>query len=152
MAEPKKGNPYEFFVSLTDLFDPQFFIVNPTIVAGDFKVSKDGGTFIDLATLPVVSPIPSFSVKINLSAAEMNADKVTLAGRDVTGDQWGDIFAFIDNPVENPESVFDLLEGDHRETSVNIKIFKKGTATILLEKNITGSLLRSDVTVSTLEP
>ena len=152
MAEPKKGVAYEFYVSLTDLFDPQFFIVNPTIAAGDFKISKDGVAFVNLATLPVVTPVGSSSVKINLSSTEMDADKVVVKGKDLSGDQWGDIFAFIDNPVENQESIFDLLEGDHREISVNLKIFKKGTATILLEKNVTGSLLRSDITVSTLEP
>lgn len=152
MAEPKKGIAYEFYLSLTDIFDPQFFILNPTIEIGDFTISKDGGVFGNLATIPAASPLLSSSIKINLSAAEMTADKVVVKGKDSSSDQWGDIFAFIDNPVENPESVFDLLEGDHRETSVNLKIFKKGTATILLEKNITGSLLRSDITVSTLEP
>ena len=55
MAEPIKGQAYEFFVSLTDINDPQFFIVNPTIASGDFKLSVDGGAFGNLATLPVVA-------------------------------------------------------------------------------------------------
>ena len=82
----------------------------------------------------------------------MNADKITVKGKDAAGDQWGDIFAFIDAPAGNSETTLDLLEGDKRETSVNQKIFKKGTATLMLEKDITGSLLQSDITINTIEP
>lgn len=152
MSEPVKGQAYEFFVSLTDFNDPQFFIVNPTIEAGDFKRSVDGGGLANLATLPVVSPAGSSSVKVNLNAVEMSGDKVVVIGKDASGEEWGDIFAFLDNPTATAENAMDLLEGDHRETSANLKIFKKGTPEILLEKNITGSLLESDITVNTLEP
>jgi len=152
MSEPKKGEAYEFFVSLTNIFDPQFFVSNPSIATGDFKVSKDGNLFSDLVTLPVVAPALSSTVKINLNAAEMSADKITVKGKDLSADQWGDILAFIDAPAGNSETTLDLLEGDKRETSLNQKIFKKGTATLLLEKNITGSLLQTDITVNTVEP
>lgn len=152
MAEPIKGQAYEFFVSLTDINDPQFFIVNPTIANGDFKLSVDGGAFGSLATLPVVAPAGSSAVKINLSASEMAGDKMVVEGKDVLGDQWGDIMAFIDAPAGSSETVLDIIEGDHRESSANLKIFKKGTSTIVLEKDITGSLLRTDITINTLEP
>lgn len=152
MSEPIKGQPYEFFISLTDIDDPQFFIVNPTIAAGDFKLSVDGGAFGNLATLPVVTPAGSSAVKVNLSASEMAGDKMVIEGKDAVGEQWGDLFAFIDAPGGSSETVLDILEGDHRETSVNLKIFRKGTSNIVLEKDITGSLLRSDITINTLEP
>jgi len=152
MSEPIKGQAYEFFISLTDINDPQFFIVNPTIAAGDFKLSVDSGALGNLATLPVVAPAGSSSVKVNLSASEMAGDKIVVLGKDAVGEQWGDIAAFIDAPGGSSETVLDIIEGDHRESSVNLKIFKKGTSTIVLEKDITGSFLRSDITINTLEP
>lgn len=152
MSEPRRGEAYEFFVSLSDIFDPQFFVINPTIAVNDFQVSKDGGSFSNLATLPVVAPALSSSVQINLNISEMTADKIVVKGKDLAGDQWGDIMAFIDAPAGNSETTLDLLEGDKRESSTNQKIFLKGTTTLLLEKNITGSLLQSDVTINTIEP
>jgi len=134
MPEPVKGEAYEFFISVTDINDPQFFIVNPTIAAGDFKISVDGGAFANLATLPVVTPAGSSLVKINLNVAEMSGDKIVVTGRDAVGEEWGDMYAFIDAPGGTSESVLDIIEGDHRESSVNLKIFKKGTANIVLEK------------------
>lgn len=151
MTEPVKGQAYEFYLSLTDIFDPQFFVSNPTLAAGDFKVSKDGGALVNLATLPAVTPTGSSAVKVNLNAVEMNADSVVVEGKDVAGDQWGDVFAFIDAPAGSSETVLDLLEGDKRETNISQKVFKKGTATLLLDKTISGSLLQSDITIETLE-
>lgn len=152
MTQPIKGVAYEFPpVELTDVFDPQFFLVNPTIEAGDFQISKDFGTLANLATLPVVDPPGSSSVKINLSATEMNADKIGVFGKDPT-EEWGDINMRIDVPESDSQSAVDILEGDRIESSVNYKIFKKGTTDILVDKDITGSLLRSDITITTLEP
>ena len=152
MAEPKRGVAYEFFIALTDLSEPQFFVNNPTIAAGDFKVSKDGGTFVNLLTLPVVSPSLSSNVKINLAAIEMTADKVVVHAVDLTGDEWANLAAFIDNPVGSVDDLTDIIEGDHQESSTRIKIFKKGTANVVLDKVVTGSLLSPNVTVNTKEP
>ena len=152
MAEPKRGEAYEFFIALTDLNDPQSFVNNPTIAAGDFKVSKDGGNFANLLTLPVVSPLLSSNLQINLSALEMTADKVVVHGIDLSGEEWADIGAFIDNPVGSVDDLTDIIEGDHEESSTRIKIFKKGTPTVVLDKVVTGSLLSPNVTVNTKEP
>ena len=151
MAQPVKGVAYEFPpVELTDVFDAQFFLVNPTIVAGDFKISKDFGALINLTNLPVVDPAGSSSVKINLTASEMTADKIGVFGKDPT-QEWGDIRMSIDVPVSNQQSAVDIMEGDRIETSTNYKIFKKGTTDILVDKDIGGSLLPPDVTITTLE-
>jgi len=152
MAEPIRGQAYEFPISLIDLLDPISFVVNPTLEAADFRISKDFGPFNPLFILPVVSPGGSSNVKISLNATEMTADKIVIKGKDVNGDQWGDFVAFIDAPVGNFESVLDIIEGDHRESSTNLKIFKKGTGTIILEKDIAGSLLQTDIVVTTTEP
>lgn len=150
MPEPVKGKAYEFYVSLTDIFDPLFFVVNPAIADGDFKVSKDGGTLVQLITKPVIAPAGSSAVKVNLSALEMSADSVVVEGKDTAG-KWGDIFTFIDAPGGSAETAVDLLEGDKRETNISQKVFRKGTNDLILDKTISGSLLRSDITLETLE-
>lgn len=152
MAQPLKGEAYEFFTALTDFLDPSKFVINPTVALGDFKISKEGGAFANLLTTPVVSPAGSLSVKINLSALEMTADKIVISAKDASGDQWKDLFFFVDAPTGNQENIIDILEGDHKETNTDLEIFKKGTTTLVLKKKITGSLLSPSVTVETKEP
>lgn len=62
---------------------------NPNRVAGDFKISKDGGTFIDLSTLPVVDPTGSVVIKYALSATEMQAITIIITSIDADG-EWED--------------------------------------------------------------
>lgn len=49
-------------------------------------------------------------------------------------------------------SILDILQGDHDESSSELIIKKKGTETILVRKTITGSLLPAAVVVKTREP
>lgn len=152
MPEPVRGIAYEFYISLIDEDNSPDFKVNPTIATGDFKISKDGGTFANLTTLPVVTPAGSSSVKVNLSATEMDADKIVVEGKDAAGLQWVNISMFIDAPTGTGESVFDIIVGDIIESNENTKTFKRGTGTVLVEKDITGSLLQSGITITTLDP
>lgn len=62
----------------------------PTIAAGDFKVSKDGGALANLTTLPSESPAGSGIVAVALSATEMTADRVTVKAHDAAGAEWDD--------------------------------------------------------------
>jgi len=151
MAQPQKGIAYEFYLSLTEVNDPVFFITNPTIATGDFKVSVDGGALANLSTLPVVTPASSSVVKINLSSIEMGGDKIVVVGKDLAGEEWGDIMAFLDVETGTLQTVLDILEGDHIETSIRLIINKKDTVTPVLDKKIAGSLLQPDVTVTTVE-
>lgn len=105
MALPDRGEAYDFYVTLIDEVTGGFR-VSPTIAAGDFQISKDGGAYVNLATLPSVLPAGSVSVKISLSAAEMTADKVTILGVDVAGAEWKDLFSFIDIPVSNIHNIW----------------------------------------------
>ncbi len=151
MSEPVKGVAYDFALGL-DAVLTTGFQANPTLAAGDFKISKDYGTFANLATLPIVAPASSTSVKISLSATEMDADKIVVFAQDQAGDEWNERRVFIDNPVANSQSAVDILEGDHIETSTTMLINKKGTATPLVSKSVTGSLLNTQVTIRTNEP
>jgi hypothetical protein len=95
MAAPynpaKKNEDFIAYVSLEDMNASGSFKANPTIAAGDFKISKDGGALANLATLPAVTPASSIWVKITLSATEMNADNVSIQGIDQTAPkEWAD--------------------------------------------------------------
>jgi len=101
MATPRRGVSYQFPMYLGDASDPDTFRVNPTIAAGDFQISKDGGAFVDLTNLPVVTPSGSIRVLISLSATEMTADKIDVVAIDVAGSEWQSLTAFIDAPIIN---------------------------------------------------
>ena len=152
MSLPKKSEAYNFYLALVDVTDSRLFVSDPTIELGDFKVSKDGGSYVNLEELPVVTPAGTISVKINLSETEMDADKVLVKAFDANDDEWNEVLVFIDVPVGNIDTLVDIEEGDRTETSVRLLINKKGTTTPVLDKDITGSLLESNITVTTREP
>lgn len=91
MALPKKGVAYVDYITLKDTLDPSKFKVNPTIVAGDFQISKDGGAYVNLATLPVVTPAGSRTVKLSLSDAELEGGNINVQALDVAGDEWQEV-------------------------------------------------------------
>lgn len=86
---PKKNAAYKIYICLYDSSGD--IVNNPTIAAGDFKVSTDGGTVGNLATLPSVAPASSDQVMIDLSADEMNGDNVHIIYKDQTSPKaWQD--------------------------------------------------------------
>lgn len=88
---PVKNEDFVFYVELASMGNPGRVQVNPTIAAGDFQISKDGGAFANLATLPAVTPASGRAVKITLSATEMNADNVLIQWVDQTDPpEWAD--------------------------------------------------------------
>jgi hypothetical protein len=105
MSSPKKNTAYVFYISLVDSADTGAFKASPTIAAGDFQVSGDGAAFADLATLPVVDPAGSIGVKVSLSAAEMNFDKIMVQCIDAAGNEWDDVLIFIDATVANVDDI-----------------------------------------------
>ena len=93
---PVKNQDFVIYVGLEDMANPGSFKSSPTIAAGDFKVSKDGGTLTNLTTTPDVDPDSSVCLKISLSATEMNADSVVIVGIDQTATkEWADFFLSI---------------------------------------------------------
>lgn len=88
---PVKNEDFKIRISLEDYANPGNFKVNPTIAAGDFKVSIDGGALTNLATLPTVSPAAGPLVLLELSAAEMNGDVIAIVCIDQTSPkEWAD--------------------------------------------------------------
>lgn len=87
----KSATQLIFWVGLRSQADSTILQVNPTLAAGDVKVSKDGGALANLTTLPAVTPAGSKLVKVTLSATEMTADNVTVVFSDAAGAEWMDL-------------------------------------------------------------
>jgi len=87
---PKRATAYTFWTGLESRAQPGILQVNPTIAAGDFQVSIDGGALNNLTTLPNVMPAGSKMVRVQLSAAEMTGDFITVVASDVAGAEWAD--------------------------------------------------------------
>lgn len=81
---PKKNQAFNMHICVMDYVNPGLIKSNPTIAAGDFIVSKDFGTYANLATLPDVEPDSTRGVRVQLSATEMNADGVHIIWEDQT--------------------------------------------------------------------
>jgi|SRR6267143_392613 len=91
---PKKNAAYKLYVGLVDQSNTKLLKANPTVAAGDFKVSTDGAAFANLATLPSANPATGRAVMVDLSAAEMNGDNVVLQCVDPDS-EWCDLLVNI---------------------------------------------------------
>lgn len=103
---PKRATEYIFYISLVSQANTKIFQANPTIAAGDFKVSIDGGALANPATLPAVTPASSKLVKVTLSIAEMTGDNISLICSDASGAEWCDLTINIQTSVRQ---IDDLL-------------------------------------------
>ncbi len=149
MSLPVKGQEFTFVAKLDSVLGG--FQVNPTLATGDFQASVDSGAFQNIP-IPVVTPAGSSSVLVTVPALQADGDIVEIFAKDIAGDEWKEVsyvFELFDGSLE---VVNDILQGDITESSAKVTIKKKDTETILLEKDITGSLLSTDVTVNTREP
>jgi hypothetical protein len=90
---PRSGEAFTFYVGGLPAFaDSRKYQVNPTLAAGDVKLSKDGGAFANLTTLPVVTPAGGKQILVSLSAAEMAVTKdFTVQFSDAADDEWCDV-------------------------------------------------------------
>jgi len=101
---PIKGQDFVLRISLPDMVEAGSFKVDPPIASGDFQVDKDGLGLVNLSVVPVVQPFGSVLVKISLSASEMNADVVTIVGRDQSvPKEWADFVLSIPTASLPPE-------------------------------------------------
>ncbi len=98
MPTPQYGVAYTFTIGLFDVATPGRFKSTPTLAAGDFQLSKDGGALTDLATLPAETPAGSGLVLVRLSATEMTAAKVSVKWSDPQL-EWSDGHYWCDVPV-----------------------------------------------------
>jgi len=88
---PKRAEDFEFPITMEDYSTPGNFKSNPTLAAGDFKISKDEGAFANLTNLPAVTPASGVQVIVKLTSTEMTADKVLVVWQDqTTPKEWAD--------------------------------------------------------------
>lgn len=91
---PKSGEAYTFYFSVTSQANTNIFQAAPTIAAGDFQYSNDGGaTFNNPATLPAVCAGNNRVIEATLSGPEMTpsvGDKILFWGNDAVGAEWQD--------------------------------------------------------------
>lgn len=88
---PKRAQAFVTYICLRAATDNLSLKSTPTIAAGDFKISKDGGAFANLTTLPTNTPASSVGVQLSLSATEMTADNVLIVWVDqTTTKEWAD--------------------------------------------------------------
>jgi hypothetical protein len=106
---PKKNAAFEFYIGLVSQSNTNVFETDPTIATGDFKVSIDGGAFANLDTLPSVDPAGGKTVKIELSAAEMNGDNIQIVGSDAAGDEWADLIVNIQTASQQVDDLLGSL-------------------------------------------
>lgn len=102
---PKRATEYITYVALIDSASGQVFKANPTLAAGDVKVSIDGGAEANLTTLPVVTPAGSKRVKITVSATEMTGDNIGILFSDVAGAEWNDLYLHLQTSVRQIDDV-----------------------------------------------
>jgi len=89
---PVKNEDFIFVVTLEDYANPGNFKANPTLAAGDVKISKDGGAFANVTDIPTVAPASGVAVKVTLTATEMNADYIIITFIDQTSPkEWSDL-------------------------------------------------------------
>jgi hypothetical protein len=135
---PKKNAAYTFYVSLVSQANTKVMQSNPTLAAGDVKVSTDGGALANLATLPVVTPASSKAVKVDLSASEMNGDNVVIIFSDAAGAEWCDLAIDLQTvtrqiddlayPATSGRSLAVDASGNVTPTTVESVILHSGTA------------------------
>ena len=107
---PKKNAAFVFTATLIDATSRPEFLAAATLAAGDVKISKDDGAFANLATLPTVTPAGGIKIKVSLSAAEMNADRIDVAFIDQTATkQWDDLFVTILTTADTIDDVSSAL-------------------------------------------
>ena len=86
------GSTFTFGVSLEDQANAGLFKAAPTIAAGDFQRSINGGAFANLDNLPTVTPSGGKRVQIVLSASETTSaadgGNIYIVASDASGAEW----------------------------------------------------------------
>jgi hypothetical protein len=131
---PKKNVQFIFSIGLFDYSDSLKLKSNPTLTAGDFRISKDNGAFDNLASLPTVTPAADVQVKVIVSADEMNADNVFIVWSD-SDDEWCDGYATIQTTAQQ---IDDLSDFDETADEVDVGAVKGVAVTGVADFKATG--------------
>jgi len=150
----KRGVEYIFYVSLVQQADTKLLQANPTLASGDVTISKDGGAFANLTTMPTVTPASGKAVKVTVSNTEMTADNVLILFSDAAGAQWCDLSVNIQTaarqiddlayPATSGRSM--VVDAAGLVDANTVKIGPTGTGTAQTARDVGGNV---DVATST---
>lgn len=143
---PVRGRTYIFYVCLVDQTNTKLFKSNPTLAAGDVKISKDGGATANLNTLPTVTPASGVRVKVTVSDAEMDADNISITFQDAAGAEWCDLHIDI---TPNASICAGTVTTGGTTTSVPTSSFSPGGANAADQFN--GRVLIFDLNTTTVK-
>lgn len=87
---PIRNQPYTFIIGLESQSTPGILLVHPNVASGDATKSLDQGASTALDTTPYIAPPSGKRVVVELTAAEMDADNVSIVFSDQAGDEWYD--------------------------------------------------------------
>ena len=87
---PIKNSAYSFPAFLRSQADSTVFVSNATVGTVDVSISTEFGSWASLTNVPAPAPAAGKQLMVSLSAAEMNADNITILFSDVAGAQWFD--------------------------------------------------------------
>lgn len=145
---PKKNTAFIFYAGLPSQASPGTFQSNPTLAAGDFKVSIDGGALANLTTLPTVTPASGKMVKFSLSSSEMNGDNITVVCSDAAGAEWFDVIMNIQTSARQIDDLaYPATSGRSMVVDANglvdantVKIGPTGAGTAQTAKDVGGAV------------
>lgn len=95
MPDAKKNVAFSFDLCLVDSANRPSFKANPTLSAGDFKVSTNESALTNVTDLPTVSPSASRIINVTLTASEMNGDRIAIQAVD-PDNEWDEVVVIID--------------------------------------------------------
>ena len=88
------GQTFTLEFSLEDQSNAGLFKADPTIAAGDFTISVNGGAFENVDNIPTVAPASGERVALVIAAAETTAagagGLIFIRCKDAAGDEWYD--------------------------------------------------------------
>lgn len=133
---PVKGSAYTDYISLISQADANLFQTSVTLASGDVTVSKDGGSFTNIASLPVEIGTGGV-LSIALTGTEMTADTIVVRFRDAAGSEWADALIRIKTGMLLPT---DSITADSLAQSAVDAIHMAGAGAVTFTYTLTSSV------------
>lgn len=147
---PVKGAAFSFEISLVSQANTDVFQTSVTLAAGDVKVSKDGGSFSNIASLPTEIGT-SGVITVALSTSETNADRVAVLFHDASGSEWQDALVTIFTAAQTFDTIDTNVDSVLADTGTDGVVVASGSKTGYAltsaeHTNIADELLKRDWT------
>src|SRR3990167_1302874 len=140
----KQNSEFILYMGLVDQAARPTFKANPTLAAGDFKLSKDGGTLANLVVLPTVVGTSKL-VKVRILGTEAGtAANLSVVASDAAGAEWDDVIINIQTVAT---SQIDDIATASTQTTINNYV-----QAILADTGTAGVQIASAQTVATVTP